>query len=296
MSSLVKSKSRKQYQHKRECLLTIDRYNLFCFLPLTKERALGIVKWQGKLNEHPSQRGAVKAEIESFDSDPSNLFVSTSVGIVTERESSFSITPVILLFCVALFNTIEEVFYMQGIRFKVAVEGTIFAALAIVLSLVPTNIGPSITVSLGTIPLTLFALRRGTKAAIFSGFLWGILHFLIGNAYILSFVQGFIEYFIAFAFIGFAGLFSNKLQSAIKNGKQKDLYLIVCLSAFTGTFARFFWHFWAGYVYWGSYAPEGMGAFLYSFLTNGASGLMTAIVASIVLVLLIKSSKRLFVP
>ncbi len=47
---------------------------------------------------------------------------------------------------------------------RVWVEGTIVAALAMVLSLIPIQIGSSFSISLGQIPLTLFALRRGTKA------------------------------------------------------------------------------------------------------------------------------------
>ena len=42
---------------------------------------------------------------------------------------------------------------------RVWVEGTIVAALAMVLSLIPIQIGSSFSISLGQIPLTLFALR-----------------------------------------------------------------------------------------------------------------------------------------
>lgn len=56
---------------------------------------------------------------------------------------------------------------------EILLEGTIMAALAMVLHFVPLNIGSSFTISLGQIPLTLFALRRGTKPALFAGLLWG---------------------------------------------------------------------------------------------------------------------------
>lgn len=184
---------------------------------------------------------------------------------------------------------------MRNKNFSVWMEGTIVAALAIVLSLIPTNIGPSFTVSLGMIPLTLYAFRRGFVPAVYAGFLWGILHFVIGNAYILSPLQGFIEYFIAFAFAGFGGLFAKRIQLLSDGNRVRQLNLFIVLGTFTGTMARFFWHFLAGYYFWGSYAPEGMGAFAYSFITQILSGVITAVVASMILIVIQKTTPRLFI-
>ena len=71
-------------------------------------------------------------------------------------------------------------------KYKVWIEGTLVAALAMVLSFIPLQIGSSFEISLGQIPLTLFALRRGWKAGILSGFIWGILHFPTGQVYYSS--------------------------------------------------------------------------------------------------------------
>lgn len=183
---------------------------------------------------------------------------------------------------------------MRNKKFGVWIEGTIIAALAIVLSLIPTNIGPSFTVSLGMVPLTLYAFRRGFVPAVYAGFLWGILHFVIGNAYILSPLQGFIEYFIAFAFAGFGGLFAAKIHSLSQTDQTVKLNLYIVLGTFSGTMARFFWHFVAGYYFWGSYAPEGMSALLYSFVTQILSGVITAVVVSILLIAIKKTAPQLF--
>lgn len=183
---------------------------------------------------------------------------------------------------------------MNNTKFRVGIEGTIFAALAIVLSFIPTKIGPSITISLGTIPMILFVLRRGAKAGVMAGFLWGILHFLVGTAYILSPIQGFIEYVIAYAFIGVGGLFASSLKKAVKQKEKTKVIRYVLLGSVFGTLARFFWHFVAGYFFWGQYAPKGMGALLYSFITNGLSGLLTAAITGFVLVLLTNTTPRLF--
>lgn len=59
----------------------------------------------------------------------------------------------------------------------------------------------------------------------------------------------------------------------------------ICLSVLAGSFARYFWHFVAGVFFWGSYAPKGQSAFLYSFITNGVTmignGILCAAVAAI---------------
>lgn len=98
---------------------------------------------------------------------------------------------------------------------RILVEGTVVAALALVLSFIPTTIGSSFTISLGMIPLTLFALRRGLKPALMAAFIWGILHFPASQVVYLSVVQVLIEYPIAFTFAGFAGLYAKKVQKAL---------------------------------------------------------------------------------
>ena len=183
---------------------------------------------------------------------------------------------------------------MRNDRLRVWIEGTIFAALAIVLSLIPTNIGTGFTISLGMIPLTLFAFRHGFAAASASGFLWGILHFLMGTASILHPLQGFIEYFIAFAFVGFAGIVMRPLRRAFNDNKRVKQYQFIIIGTTLGTIGRFFWHFIAGYYFWGSYAPEGMNPLWYSFIANGGSALVTGIATSIVLVIMSKTTPGLF--
>ncbi|EOH94093.1 energy-coupled thiamine transporter ThiT [Enterococcus villorum] len=179
-------------------------------------------------------------------------------------------------------------------KYKVWIEGTIVAALALVLSFIPLQIGSSFSISLGQIPLTLFALRRGWKAGIFAGFIWGILHFPTGQVYYLSVIQVLIEYPIAFTFAGFAGLFSSRLQQSLKNGNKKGVTANIVWGTFVGVGARYFWHFVAGVVFWGSYALWGMNPWLFSLVMNGASGLATGIVTLIVLLGIKRTIPSLF--
>ncbi|GCF95785.1 thiamine transporter thia [Enterococcus florum] len=179
---------------------------------------------------------------------------------------------------------------------RIMMEGTIVAALAFMLSLLPTTIGSSLTISLGMIPMTLFGLRRGVRPALLSAFIWGILHFPAGDVQFLSVIQVLIEYPIAFTFAGFAGLYAQKVQKALLNDDQRAAVKNVALASFIGTGARFFWHFIAGVVFWGSYALWGMNPWLFSLVMNGAGGIATAAVTAIVSVILVKKVPQLFLP
>lgn len=179
---------------------------------------------------------------------------------------------------------------------RIMIEGTIVAALAFMLSLIPTTIGSSFTISLGMIPMTLFALRRGVKPALLSAFIWGILHFPAGDVYFLSVVQVLIEYPIAFTFAGFAGLYAKKVQQALMDQDLSSARKNIVYGALVGTGVRFFWHFVAGVVFWGSYALWGMNPWIFSFVMNGASGLATAIITAIVAVLILEKVPQLYLP
>lgn len=179
---------------------------------------------------------------------------------------------------------------------RILVEGTVVAALALVLSFIPTTIGSSFTISLGMIPLTLFALRRGLKPALMAAFIWGILHFPASQVVYLSVVQVLIEYPIAFTFAGFAGLYAKKVQKALSERDMGSVRRNIVFGTFIGTGARFFWHFIAGVVFWGSYALWGMNPWIFSLVMNGVSGLATAVVTAIVAAVVAEKAPQLYLP
>lgn len=182
---------------------------------------------------------------------------------------------------------------MQG-KTRIMVEGTIIAALAIVLSMLPTTIGSSFTISLGQIPLTLYALRRGLKPGLMAGFIWGIIHFPMGDVYFLSVPQVLIEYLLAFLFAGFAGIYATKIHQSIREGRKSQTIRILIAASMLGVFARFFWHFVAGWIFWGEYAMWGMSPAVFSLIMNGASGLATGMATSIALIILYRMMPSLF--
>lgn len=179
---------------------------------------------------------------------------------------------------------------------NVWIEAVIMAAVAMVLSFIPTYIAPlGIDISIAMIPIILLALRRGTGPAIVAGFIWGMLSILFGTAFIFSLGQAFIEYFIAFAFAGFAGLVSKSFQQSLSKKKMDTIRWII-IATFIGSFARFFWHFIAGIIFFGANAPQGTPVWIFSLIVNGASGFFTALAVSLILILIYQTSPRLMRP
>lgn len=179
---------------------------------------------------------------------------------------------------------------------NVWIEGTIIAALATVLSFVPFKIGPSFSVTVGAPVIVLYCLRRGLVPGLIASFLWGILHIFVGNASILTPLQGFIEYFIAFGFTGFAGLWAKPVQESVEKRDWKRSSILIGVATVVGTIARYFWHTIAGYYFWGQYAPEGMSPWIYSILLNSASALATGGFTILILVIILQTTSQLFTP
>jgi len=101
---------------------------------------------------------------------------------------------------------------------RILAEATIFIALTIVLKDVLPPIyhlpqGGSVTVA-GLVPLIWFALRRGLKYGVFAGFIYGLVHAILPGSYIIHPVQGLLDYPLAFAALGLAGISVKKNKIA----------------------------------------------------------------------------------
>jgi thiamine transporter len=195
------------------------------------------------------------------------------------------------------------------------IEGAIIAAVAMALSFIPIEApNAAFDLSLGLIPLAVYAVRRGFLPAVCVGFVWGLLHIVLGRAYILSIPQVIFEYPFAFAFGGFFGLYAKQIRTAIfgrtgataaitdQTGTARGgVVKWVVLASVTAVLARWIWHFIAGAVVWAEYMPETflglkMTPWFYSFLFNGASFVANAAMLIIVITALIKAAPRLFRP
>jgi len=201
---------------------------------------------------------------------------------------------------------------MRNTKLIVMIEGAVIAAICVALSFIPINTAnAAFDLSLGLIPLGVYALRRGLLPGLAVGFVWGLLLIVLGKAYILTIPQVLLEYPLAFAFGGFGGVFSGLLKRRLSAYPDKinidnadkpkksgigGAITIVIFAGIVAAIARWFFHFWAGVVFWGSYAPEGMSPYLYSFIMNGTSAAANAAMLAAVLAILLKTARLLFIP
>lgn len=184
---------------------------------------------------------------------------------------------------------------MRNRNLSLLIEGAIMIALAQILSQIPTG-NASYSISLGTIPIALFALRHGITKSFLVGLSYGLLKIAIGDVYWLHPAQVIIEYTIPYACIAFTGIVHKKFHIALRMDQKKRAYILIISGVVFGALTRYFWHFLAGYLYWGSYAPEGMSPLMFSFIANGTSASLTALTVSIVLIIMLSVSPRLYKP
>ncbi|MBM7636680.1 energy-coupled thiamine transporter ThiT [Streptococcus saliviloxodontae] len=176
---------------------------------------------------------------------------------------------------------------MKKTNIRLLAEVSLFATLAYILDVFtqPMQIGPWISYSFKMVPIFIVTFRWGTKAGMLSGFLWGLLQIITGQAAsgFLNLFQGFLEYFVAFSLIGFAGFVKPAIDSARQAHQRIKLLIFSMLGVLIGTLSRYIIHFIAGIIFWGSYAPKGQSAVYYSFYINGSSWLGETIACVIVI-------------
>ena len=151
-------------------------------------------------------------------------------------------------------------------------EVSIFTALALLLDILPLSFkiwAQGGSVSFAMIPVFIVAFRWGIKGGLISGFLWGMLQIATGNAYILTPLQGFIDYAIAFTVLGFAGVFASHIQEAVKDGHTRIYLSYITAGVLLGSVLRFLAHYIAGIVFFGS-AIEGQPVWMYSLIYNAS--------------------------
>ncbi|MCU9614674.1 energy-coupled thiamine transporter ThiT [Caldibacillus lycopersici] len=183
---------------------------------------------------------------------------------------------------------------MRKMKLQTMIEVAIMAALALILDLLPSiDLGPWISISFAMVPVFLVAFRWGFVPAFVSGLIWGLLQVVIGDFYFLSVIQFLMEYFLAFALIGFAGFFMPVIQKMFKERRIIKGIIYVIIATFVGSVARYFIHYIAGIVFWGSEAPEGQPAWLYSLIVNGTAALGSFLFCAVVLSLLLSVAPRL---
>lgn len=127
--------------------------------------------------------------------------------------------------------------------------------------------GGSITLG-SMIPILLIAFMYGPQVGCLTGFLYGIITFIM-DPYILHPVQVLFDYPLPFTALGLAGFFKNKRLIGVS----------------ISVFIRFLCHFISGIAFFGMFAPEGMPAWIYSLSVNvpmiGIEGIICLVIMSV---------------
>lgn len=111
--------------------------------------------------------------------------------------------------------------------------------------------GGSITLG-SMIPILLIAFMYGPEVGCLTGFLYGVITFIL-DPYIMHPIQVLFDYPLPFMALGLAGFFKDK----------KRLGTIIAI------LVRFICHFISGVAFFGSFAPEGVSPAIYSLFVNG---------------------------
>ena len=188
---------------------------------------------------------------------------------------------------------------MSKTTIRPMIEVALLATIAYILDLVtqPMSLGPWISLSFKMVPIFLLSFRWGVKAGAMGGFIWGLLQVVTGEAAggWLTPIQGFLEYFVAFSLIGLSGTVKPALDKAIREKKRLQTLTYITVGVILGGFARYTIHYIAGVIFWGSYAPAGQNAYIYSLVVNSSSFLGETIASLIVFFILQEFLGRLLI-
>ena len=169
-------------------------------------------------------------------------------------------------------------------------EGAICVAAALALSYLKIPMGIAFggfggSIDLVMIPLIIYAVRRGLSWGIGAGLVFGTLKYFIAGGVAASWQSMLLDYSLAYAAVGLAGLFKNRPRGLVPGA--------VC-----GCVARFIIHFISGVTIYAQYMPEeflGMkmhGAAIYSALYNGTYMLPNTVIAIIVCAILTRPLRK----
>lgn len=179
-------------------------------------------------------------------------------------------------------------------------EVAVFSALAYLLDfaagLLSLKIWPQGgSVSIAMVSIFLMAFRWGIKGGLLTGFLLGLLQFILGFSQIYTLLQGIIDYFIAFSVVGLAGIFANLVKDSLKKQEKGKWVTYVLMGTFLGSALRYLCHVLSGIVFFGEYAPKGQPVAIYSIIYNGTYMLPSFIVSAFIIIIVISAvPKRMF--
>ena len=141
------------------------------------------------------------------------------------------------------------------------------------------------SICLSMLPIFLFACRWGLKPGLMSGFVLGVLQFILDGGFALGWQSIIGDYLVAFTVLSLAGLFRFKKSS-------------IFLGTVVGSAARFLVHYVVGATVWAMYMPEsffGMTMttpWFYSLLYNGFYMVIDMVLCLVIFAILSKPLEK----
>lgn len=116
-------------------------------------------------------------------------------------------------------------------------------------------------ISLAMLPLLVLAFRRGAGPAMLAGALYGVLDAQL-NPFIVHWAQYILDYPLAYALVGLAGLAAGRLRAL--PDRQASVRTLIVAGTVLGTFGRYVAHTVSGVIFFAEYAGPGQPVLLYS--------------------------------
>ncbi|KXT78515.1 Substrate-specific component ThiT of thiamin ECF transporter [Streptococcus sp. DD13] len=140
------------------------------------------------------------------------------------------------------------------------------------------------------LPILLLALRHGLLWGCLSGLIVGLVQLFFGG-YFLNIFQVALDYGLAYAGIGFGGLFSRKF---LQDPTAFSASIWITAAGFLGGSMRLLGSFLSGMIFYADYAPAGTPVWIYSFSYNFTYVLPSTILTIIALRLLYQARPQFF--
>ena len=179
---------------------------------------------------------------------------------------------------------------------RILCEGAIMVAMAVVLNFLKFDLfAQGGSMNLLFIPLMVFALRRGPVWGMGAGLVFGVLKAVIGGGIAYGWQSLLLDYALAYALTGLAGLTPKKPVLGISTLGGQGILLGTVIGAL-GALVSFVL---SGVIVWGMYMPDvflGMAmknVWVYSFIYNFIYTAFNWLIAAIVVYFLSKKTKLL---
>ena len=176
---------------------------------------------------------------------------------------------------------------MKASRVRIASEIGLTVALSAVLGMLTVwQMPQGGSISFVMLPLFVLALLRGPAVGLAAGTLYGVVDFML-KPYLFHPIQVVLDYPLAFAACGLAGLFAARFATLSSDRRPgAALWTAIVPGIVLGASGRYLAHVVSGLVFFSSYAVEaGQAPLVYSLAYNSfvlVSAVASAVVAAAV--------------